>query len=355
MAIKLQEQDFDLIKSLVTTPGLPGREALITEKISQAIPSSGWEINQDPVGNLTARKSGQGKKLLFIAHMDEVGLIVRRITDDGFLKVERLGGIGVHVLPGSSMELWTSKGKSLEALVGAPSAHLVNGRSQDIEIEDLYIDIGAHSKEEARALGVNIGDGLTWKSDLQLLNGTRIRGKALDDRLGCFALIKVATLLGDIEQDYDIMVAFVVQEEAMLLEAAPIVRVFEPDIVIGVDGTLPFDTPDIDEPQSDLFLGKGPCIKLMDAIRGKIAYLPSWDLTRTIIRYMDESGFVYQPEVVIGLSTAVSLVPFMNSGVKTACFSLPIRYHHSAVELADVYDLERLIEIMIDIIRERVL
>jgi endoglucanase len=351
---QLNAHDFDLIKTLVDTPGVSGRECRVADVIKASLPQTGWLVDVDAIGNLTARKAGKGKKILLIAHMDEVGLIVRRITPDGFLKIERLGGISVHTLPGSAMDLWTDEDR-LDALIGAEPAHLVNGNSPSLTSEDLFVDVGASSQDEVRSLGVNVGDVLTWRSQLCRLTDQRIRGKALDDRLGCFALIKLAELLETEEIDADLTLAFVVQEESMIFEAAPIIQRVEPDIVIGVDGTLPFDTPDIKEWQSEINLGKGPCIKLMDAIRGKSAYLPDWALTKDIIRYMDAKGLPYQREVVIGLSTALSMVPFMSTGIKTASLSLPIRYHHSAVEVADLNDLSKLINLLLALLRNNVL
>lgn len=345
MDAKLTDADFQLIKTLVSTPGVSGRESLVAEVIINALPKTGWEFHVDTIGNLTARKPGPGKKILYLAHMDEVGLIVRRITPNGYLKIERLGGISLHTLIGSSLDLWTDRGR-LDALVGAQAAHLVNGNPNSCSSQDIFVDIGCASQEEVLTLGVRIGDALTWKSDFCFLAGRRIRGKALDNRLGCFSLIKLANLLANEDINMDLTLAFVVQEESMILESAPVINQIDPDVVIGVDGTLPFDTPDVEGQQSDINLGKGPCIKLMDAIRGKIAYLPNWELTKAITQFMEEQALPYQPEIVIGLSTAVSLVPLMNKGIKTAALSLPIRYHHSAVEVADLNDLENLIHLM---------
>lgn len=351
MTYKQQPSDFSLIKLLVETPGLPGRESLVVEAIRDALPKEHWETKVDPIGNLTARKSGKGKKLLFIAHTDEVGLIVRRITLEGFLKVERLGGIGMQTLPGSAFNLWTDEGR-FDALVGCMAAHLENGNKSETSLEDLYVDIGGTSKEEVLSWGIRVGDGLTWKSDFCPLPGNRIRSKALDDRLGCFALIKLAHALSDATVDYDITLAFVSQEECMLFESAPVVGAIDPDIVIGIDGTLTFDTPDVVEPQCDIKLGEGPTIKLMDAIRGKTGYLPNWALTQKILRFMETSGLLYQREVVVNISTALSLVPFMNSGLETASLSLPIRYHHAPVEVADMQDLEILINALNNMVHE---
>jgi len=342
MIFKTQQSDFSFIKTLVETPGLPGRENRVVDLIENALSKETWKCQVDPVGNLTARKPGKGKKLLFIAHTDEVGLIVRRITQEGFLKVERLGGMGLQVLPGSALDLWADKGR-FDALVGCSAAHLENGGSDQLKLEELFIDVGATSKEEVLSWGIQVGDGLTWKPDFCQLPGDRIRSKALDDRLGCFALIKLAQMLNNIDLDYDISLGYISQEESMLFESAPVVNTIQPDIVIGIDGTLTFDTPDISEPQCEIELGQGPTIKLMDAIRGKTGYLPNWALTKKISRFFETSGFALQHEVVVSISTALSLVPFMNSGIETACLSLPIRYHHSPVEVADIRDLEILV------------
>jgi putative aminopeptidase FrvX len=290
---------------------------------------------------------------MFVAHMDEVGLIVRRITPKGFLKVERLGGMSVHVLPGSPLDLWTVDGR-LDAHVGAMAAHLVDGDGQP-DLAGLFVDVGADSAEEARAMGIQVGDGLTWHAEPCVLNEKRLRGKALDDRLGCYALIRLAWLLAAHPVEQEVTLAFVPQEEGALLEAATVIRQVDPEVVIGVDGTLTFDTPDIDEPQSEIALGGGPCLKMMDAIRGKSAYFPNWELTNRIREALVRAGTPFQPEVVVGLTTALNLMPFMNAGVRTAGLSLPIRYHHAPVETADLSDLAALIEVLLALLTQDVL
>lgn len=342
MAYNFKQPDFTLLKQLTETPGLPGRENLVGVLIQQMLPEKNWDVRVDAVGNITARKPGSGKKLLLIAHMDEVGLIVRKITPEGFLKVERLGGVGLETLPGSAFDLWTAQGR-FDAQVGCLAAHLENGHFQPPNLAEMYIDVGASSKAEVLNWGINIGDGLTWRSTFCTLPGKRVRSKALDDRLGCFALVKLAEEINQEDLDYDISLAFVCQEESMILESAPVIKAVDPDVVIGLDGTLTFDTPQADEGQNEIGLGAGPAIKLMDAIRGKTAYLPDWSLTNKMIRFMESQGLPVQREVVVNFTTALSLVPFMNLGIATACLSIPIRYHHSPVEVADLEDFEMLV------------
>ena len=352
----------DLLEKLVQAPGLPGREIEVARLIREAISTCSKEVESDRLGNVVAHLPGAGRRVMFVAHMDEVGLIVRRITEDGFLLVERMGGMGVRSLPGSHLTLWTDEGR-IPAQVGVLPLQLDN--PVYLNLEDLYVDIGATSRSEAEhpvgsrgeveAMGVQVGDGLTWASPLQRIGEDRIRSKALDDRLGCFTLLSLAELIGQQERrlQCDLFLAFVVQEETMLTGGMPVVRSYQPDVVIGVDGTLAFDTPDLKGKQCDIAIGKGPCIKWFDAIRGKLAsFVPHWELAQSIRRTARQNDIPLQPEVVTGMSTAVTLVPFSLSGVETAALSLPIRYHHSPVETADLGDVRDLVRLLAALVLE---
>ncbi len=350
----MDERNFKLLSKLVETPGLPGREQPVSDLIKSHLSLDSWKVNKDAIGNLIARKPGKGPRIMLIAHMDEVGLIVRRITPDGFLQVERLGGISLQALPGASLDLW-SENEPRIVHVGLPAAHLVHGNEPAIKLEALYIDASIDSPTKAREAGIRVGDGLTWHSPLRKTGLGRVTGKALDNRACCYAMIQLADMLADLELECDLFLAFIVQEECMVLEAAPVVRSVAPEILIGLDGTLTFDTPDTKEPQCDIRLGNGPCLKIMDVIRGKTAYLPDWQLTQKIRIFMDAQNISYQPEVVVGLSTAVSLMPFMQLGIKTASISLPIRYHHSPVETIDLNDMDATIHLLFRLLAESVL
>lgn len=351
---KMIDRDFELLSELVNTPGLPGREQPVADVLQSKLPSKSWQVSSDVVGNLIARKPGKGLKIMLLAHMDEVGLIVRRITTEGFLQVERLGGISLQALPGTRMDLWSDAGSQV-VHVGLPAAHLVHGNETDIKLESMFIDAGTRSNEAARKAGIRVGDGLTWHSPLRKTGVDLLSGKALDNRTGCFCLIKLAEMLAKVDLDEDVTLAFITQEECMVTEAAPVVRAMAPDVLIGIDGTLTFDTPDVQNPQCDIKLGNGPCLKMMDVIRGKTAYLPDWGLTRRIRDYMKEQLLSYQAEVVNGLSTTISLMPFMGHGIKSAAVSLPIRYHHSPVETIDENDLYAIINLLFRLLSEKVL
>lgn len=338
------EPELDLLDELVRIPGLPGREHHVARRITAALPSD-WQVEKDGIGNLVvSRTESAGCKVLFLAHMDEVGLIVRRVTPKGFLQVERLGGMGVRALPGARLTLWTSTGEALPAQVGVMPYHLEDGRLSDLSA--LYVDIGASSQEEVLAMGVRVGDGLTWDAPLRRLGGRMVSGKALDDRLGCFALISLAWRLSEAHLGMDVGLAFVAREEIMLNGGMPVIQKMQPRIVLGVDATLAFDTPDLENAQSPIYLGGGPTLKWFDSVRGKAAFVPDWELANRILELARHHSISLQDEVVTGISTIASPLPFALTGVQVAALSVPLRYHHSPVEMAHLGDIEQLIDLL---------
>ena len=132
----------------------------------------------------------------------------------------------------------------------------------------------------------------------------------------------------------------------------PVVNTIAPDIVIGVDGTLTFDTPDLEGKQSDIRLGAGPTVKIMDAIRGKSgSYLPHWDTAERMRKLADDNNIPLQVEITTGLSTAVTPLPFVGQGIRTAALSFPIRYLHTPVETAYLRDVAWLVELLTEYLR----
>jgi putative aminopeptidase len=355
MKMKSLDLDLDLLAVLSETPGLPGREALVANKIQQVLPSK-WVAEIDQIGNLVCHNPAWescGPKVMLMAHMDEVGLIVRRILPDGFLQVQRLGGMGLRSLPGARLDLWTSDGGRVPAQAGTLPQHL--DTPEYLALDSMYVDIGAESKQEAKEMGVQVGDGLTWASSFERFGENLVRGKAFDDRIGCFVMLALAHSLikKNIMPACDLYLAFVVQEESRLTGGLPSVQKYAPQIVIGVDGTLPFDTPDLAGGQNDVRLGGGPALKWLEAIRGKMACtVPDLRLAQSVRSIAGKSGIPLQDEVIVGIGTALNPVPYANEGVRIVGLSLPVRYHHSPVEMADLRDVEWMISLLSTLIQQ---
>ncbi len=339
--MKKSRVDFDLLERLTGVPGVPGREEQVADLIRSSMPSKTCICSLDNLGNLIAHIPGKGKRVMLAAHMDEVGLIVQRILPNGFLKVERIGGTSLRALSGSRLSLWTSKG-CIPAYAGVLPQHL--DTNEPMDFSKIYIDIGSTSDQETRAMHVSPGDVLTWESPLRSISDTQISGKALDDRLGCYILIQLAKLLQPQELKCDLYLAFTVQEETILMGGMTAANAVSPEIIIGVDGTLSFDTPDLEGSQCDLRLGKGPAIKWMDALRGKLAaFVPNQKLALHVRETAQENDIPLQDEIVTGISTAITPMLYAGKGAAGLALSLPIRYHHSPVETADIHDVENLI------------
>ena len=347
--------DVELLADLCETPGLPGRESLVAERIRLALPN-GWTAETDRIGNLICHHpawADRGSKIMLMAHMDEVGLIVRRITKEGFLQVQRLGGMGVRSLPGARLDLWLEDGQRVPAQIGTPPQHLDS--TGFLSLEKMYVDIGAASKEEVDRIGVQVGDGLTWASSFERFGQHLVRGKALDDRLGCFVMLELVRFLAaqKVAPSCDLYLAFVVQEELRLTGGLPAVTEFKPGVVIGVDGTLPFDTPDFHEKQNDVHLGGGPALKWMEAIRGKMAStVPDMGMAQLVRHVANKGKISLQDEVIVGIGTALNPVPYANAGVRSVGLSLPVRYHHSPVETADLRDVKEMIALLALLLQE---
>ncbi|MDO9546725.1 MAG: hypothetical protein Q7J07_08255 [Pelolinea sp.] len=333
--------DFELLERLTAVPGVPGREEPTAEIIRSSLPSKISECSVDRLGNLVVHIPGKGKRVMLAAHMDEVGLIVQRILPSGFLKIERLGGTSLRAMPGSRLSLWTSNGR-ISAQVVVPPQHLDN--NEPLKLTDIFIDVGASSIEETTTMGISVGDVLTWDSPLRSFGEFFVSGKALDDRLGCFILIQLAKQIKPQDLKYDLYLTFTVQEESMLMGGVTAARAIKPDIIIGIDGTFAFDTPDLEGNQCDLRLGNGPALKWMDAIRGKLAsFVPNHKLAIKVREIALKENIPLQDEVVTGMSTAVTPLQYTAEGAAALALSVPLRYHHTPIETADVRDVENII------------
>lgn len=341
-------ETINILESLTKIPGVPGREERVADFIRSSLPST-CDSLIDNLGNLIVHVGGKGKRVMLVAHMDEVGFIVQRILDSGFLKIERMGGTSLRALPGSRLSLWTSKG-CLPAVAGVLPQHLDNNELIS-DFSEIFIDIGTASKGETYALGVKPGDVLTWDSPLRSMGDSLICGKALDDRLGCFCLLQLAQTIKPEELACDLYLTFSVQEESILMGSIAAINSVKPDVLIGVDGTFAADTPDLEGKQSDIRLGAGPAIKWMDAIRGKLAaFVPNQALANSICKTAQKENIPLQDEIAIGMSTAATSVVYAASTARACAVSLPIRYHHTPVETADWRDVENTIALLRNIL-----
>ena len=330
------------MRELTQLRGVSGREEGVREYLIRSIEGHCDEYKVDPMGNLIVYKMGKkagAKRVLFSAHMDEVGFIITHIAGDGMLHFETVGGITAAVTAGRPVLVGD---REIPGVIGTRPIHLLTEeeRKEYAKIEDMRIDIGAKSREEAQKL-VCPGDIATFIGPWRELGEDSILAKAIDDRAGCALLLDM--ILGE-ELPYDCTFAFVVQEETGCAGSKAVAFSQRPDIAVAVEGTTAGDLPTAPEGRQVCRLGAGPVISFMD--KGTIY---PWDLYLKAVSIAEEAGIPYQTkEGVFGGNDARSYASGAG-GAKVLAVSLPVRYLHSANTLMgvkDVGDTQRLLALL---------
>lgn len=313
--------DWTFLKKLSEARGISGREEEVRELILKEIRPCADKIEITPLGNIIALKKGETKpkiRLMVSAHMDEVGLIVTHITDDGLLKFAPVGGIDRRILPGKSVTI----GEDIRGVIGVKPIHMLtkDEREKSVPLKELYIDIGALSREEAEA-AVKPGDEITFDSIFDTANGM-VKGKALDDRAGCAILIDV--MKRDLK--YDTAFVFAVQEEVGLNGAKTAAYSVKPDAAIVVESTTAADVPGIDKDRQVCRLGAGPVISFMDkrTIYDRGYYGLAFKAAK-------KAGVKCQAKQAVAGGNDAGAIHTSRGGVRTIAVSLPCRYLHSPV------------------------
>ncbi len=330
----------DTIKELSLLCGTSGRETKVREYIISKIDGK-CDWHEDALGNIIAFKKGEKEashKVMLDAHTDEVGVIVTFITSDGMLKFSPVGGIDTKVLLARQIVF----DNGTVGVVGIKPIHLSKG-DEKTKIPDagsLYIDIGAESKEDAEKY-IKIGDTGVFLSDFVEFGDNKIKGKALDDRVGC------AVMLDMIASDlpYDAYFSFSVQEEIGLRGAGVSAFGIAPEYAIVLETTTAADLIDVPEHKKVCKLGEGAAVSFMDR-----STLYNKNLFDTAFRVAEENGIKAQPKTVVAGGNNAGAIHKSRDGIKTITINTPCRYLHSASCVCDKTDIEnvrRLAEAML--------
>lgn len=319
----------DTVKELSLLCGTSGRETKIREYIISRIDGK-CEWHEDALGNIIAFKKGERAalhKVMLDAHMDEVGVIATFINSDGTIKFSSVGGINTKVLLAKQIVF----DNGTVGVVGIKPIHLSKGeeRTKIPSQDSLYIDIGASSKEEAEKY-VKIGDTGVFLSDFVEFGDSKIKGKALDDRVGC------AVLLDMIESDlpFDAYFSFSVQEEIGLRGATTSAYGIDPEYAIVLETTTAADLIDVPEHKKVCILGEGAAVSFMDR-----STLYSKELFDTAFRIAGEKGIKIQPKTLVAGGNNAGAIHKARAGIKTITVNTPCRYLHSASCVCDTRDI----------------
>ncbi len=310
------------IKKLSDLPSVSGNEKAVREAIIEELKGQPLEWKTDTMGNLLVRKGGDSprsrRRIMLAAHMDEVGLMIVSVEKSGHQKFRPVGGIDTRVLVSKRVRIGE---KSIPGVIGSKAIHLQKPeeRRKPIDLDQLYIDIGAKDKEEAEK-HVQIGDYASFDTECISFGDGCLRGKAFDDRAGCALLLELLLEKGGPSFD----AAFTVQEEVGLRGARVAAYTLQPQMALALEATAADDTPDTKGERSAAALGRGPAISFMDR-----TLIVDRRIFQSLIEAGEKAAVPFQFRRFTGGGTDAGAMALSREGVRAGVVAVPCRYIHS--------------------------
>jgi endoglucanase len=333
----------EILEKLSNACGIAGREEEVRSLMKKFLKPYVDEVKEDKLGNVIGIKKGKknAPKVMLAAHMDEIGLLVKTISKEGFIQFAKIGGIDDRILLAQNVIVYTEKGP-LHGIIGSKPPHIQkeDERKRVFTFDELFIDVGAENQEEAKKMGVKIGDPIGFDVRFAKIGKSIVVGKAFDDRVGCAAMIEAVKRLKN--ADCTIYAVGTVQEEVGLRGATTSAFGIYPDIGIALDVTVAGDMPGVREVEAPIKLGKGPSIEIADM--GLIAH-PK--VVRLLIDAAEENKIPYQLEAGLAGSTDAARISLTREGVPSGVISIPTRYIHSPSSLLSLEDAEKAVKLTV--------
>lgn len=338
-----QDSTQKLFAELTNAPGPSGFEEPVARIMVRELQPYTMPITFDGLGSLIAAQGNTGPRIMLDAHMDELGGMIRRITPQGFLSMQMLGGWLDQALVDQRWEIIGSKGPVL-AVTGILDAHIATPEQRDLVIprNSIYLDVGAGSADEVKAMGIEPGDPVVPDTQFTVLNGTRnYLAKAWDDRIGCAVLIEVARRLATAPHANQVFYAATVQEEIGLRGAQTAAEVIKPDIGIALEVGIVKDVPGANPELAQESLGAGPAVFLYDN-----SELPNRKLVALIKDVAARKSIPLQYDLVVGYGDDSAAIQKSNGGVPTVNLVVPTRYTHSHNGIINRGDFDRMVDLV---------
>lgn len=345
----------ELLRDLMLIPGLSGYEGRVRRRLMAELDGLGLVTRTDGLGNLIATLDGDddAPSVMLFTHMDQLGFVVRKIEANGFLRLERLGGVPERALPSQEVLICVAPGRDRPGIIANKSHHATtpDEKYKVFPYQDLYVDAGFSSAEEVRAAGIDVGSPVVYRPHWLELSADRIAGTSVDDRAGCAVVVEVARQLVERAERPTVHFVFSVQEEFNLRGALTAAQVLQPDIAIQLDLLLATDTPDMGY-RGDVRLGGGPAMSLYSfhgrgTLNGTIPHPAMVTLFDQTARSIDVP---LQRSAHVGALTDSSYVQLVGRGVACIDVGYPMRYSHSSLEVCDLGDLEGLTMLLVEAI-----
>ncbi|EDP68276.1 peptidase, M42 family protein [Carnobacterium sp. AT7] len=347
----MEEKELQMLKELTDAKGIAGNEGQVREVFVKYAKENADSIVFDGLGSVIAKSVGDktGPKVLFAGHLDEVGFMVTKITEEGFIKFQTIGGWWAQVMLAQQVEITTTKNKTIHGVTGCKPPHVLTAevRNKAYDIQDMFIDIGASSREEAMEWGIKPGDMVTPYTEFRRLNGSKfILAKAWDNRIGTAVTLKVLENLKAEGHPNKAFAVGNVQEEVGLRGAKTATHLVDPDIAFALDTGTAGDTPGMTEKEADSKLGKGPQIIIYDA--SMVAHKGLRDFVVTIA---EELNIPFQYTVIAGGGTDAGSQHVSKNGIPALAITVATRYLHSHTSVIHEDDYLNTVKLVTEVIK----
>lgn len=334
-----------ILKELTMLDGIPSIEKEVRDYMKNALKDD-VAVTTDGLGSFISSHGEKGPKIMIAGHMDEVGFMVTRITDEGYIKFTPAGGWWSQVMLAQQFNITTLEGKKIRGTIGAKAPHILTPeeRNKPVNMDDMFLDIGASNKEEAKSYGIKPGDMMTpFIETIALENPKYYLGKAFDNRVGCAAVIDVMKSIKDTPHENIIYGVGTVQEEVGLRGAKTSAHFVNPDIGIAVDTTISYDFPG---GSKETELGKGPAIMIKDS--SMLGHKPLRDF---VLKCAESENIPVQLTSLSRGGTDGGQMHLAHEGVPSIALCLPVRYLHSHTSMIhedDYLNLVKLLKVLVD-------
>ncbi|MDR3071528.1 MAG: hypothetical protein LBU29_02945 [Endomicrobium sp.] len=336
-----------LLKDLLMSNGVSGYEEHVAKIMSNALSKICSSVEIDNFGNVIGKLGNGKKKIMIAAHMDEIGMVVKYVSEKGYIYFVKIGGVNDSILPGKLVEIINKKGEHIKGVIGTKPPHLTTAEEarRPSKHTDMFIDIGLSSREEVMKV-LNIGDQIIFEPNAGVLHGDFCYGKAADNRISCYAMIKVIEFFSKIKDlDAEICACATVQEEVGLKGGKTSSFKVNPDFALIIDTTPAGDMPGIEEKISALKLGKGVAITMIEAAgRGTIV---SQKIRRIMLEAAVKNNIAHQIDIIDGGMTEGAIIYTNREGIFTGILSIPTRYIHAPASVFNIKDINSAIELAI--------
>jgi putative aminopeptidase FrvX len=336
------KRQIELLKELIFTPGVSGWEDPVRDVIKQKVEKYG-RTESDNMGNLMLSVGSGSSHAVFVAHMDEIGLIVSHIEESGYVRVRKAGGIDDRVLAGRTVDIYPlDGGRPVAGVIGLKPPHLMKDRAKEMSsvlgVEEVMIDVGTRSAKETKSLGIAKLCPVILRKHFSLLENDMVATRALDDRMGCAALILALEAIDISELKHRLTFAWSVQEELGLRGAQALGDRLKPDFAVAIDSCTTGDSPHVDYHLSAVTLGEGPVLRMLD----RMAFA-SRALMKNIEAAAGEAGISTQVAVTSGATDGAAI---QTHGAAMIALAVPVRYVHSPVEVMSLSDFDGLVKLL---------